>query len=219
MDRKQLILARQLREAGCPLLPEKALTDASSQGLLIKQLGYIETRLFDLDCGGTGCMIDLEITNERPREIVIADFELRLPWKELNLRWPDDPALQAGGNVYRFPGNSAPDFPHNVVINHRVLENGKLSRGKFLIGFLLGLSYDSLPAHLVHGERIDLSFSVIDIGETPYSTDISVWIDRTEKLELKPARKTTWQPLFTAEDLSAESDCSPEASELLSSKG
>ena len=219
MDQEKLTLARRLRDAGCPLLPENEFVKAGSQGLSIMQEGFFETSLFDMEPGGTGCMLYLVIANDLPRQIVLVDFELQLPWKELTFQWLADPAVHNGGNLYRFPSNCGPEFPREDVINHRAYEKGKLGRGGFLRGVLLGFSYKALPANIKHGETLDASLSVFDVQEKCYSAEISFWIDRSAKLDPKPARKSTRQPLFPPEELNAQSDCSPEACEPVTSKG
>ncbi len=104
--------------------------------------GVSETSAFDLNPGGTGYMLSLRLTVLR-KPFAIAAFDLELPWTRTPVIWLSDPADGDGPhNTYRFPGRHSPEFPRDVVINHRANPQRNLSPGRCIEGLLLGYGLD-----------------------------------------------------------------------------
>jgi hypothetical protein len=151
-------LVQQILELGVPTdVPRADLVLVASQSnICIKQIsGIAETSVFDLDVGGTGYMASLSLTVLR-EPFAIAAFEIAFPWTRRPVIWLSDPAASNGPrNNYRFPGRDSPEYPRDVVINHRADAQRNLSRGRCIEGLLLGYGLDSIPDHFQHGGQVD----------------------------------------------------------------
>src|SRR5712672_673063 len=75
---------RRLRDLGVPTeIPQ----DNDDCSFIISQEGsYPENCAFDLSCGGTGFIIGLCITTNKPR-LAVADFALEVSWQDTSFRW------------------------------------------------------------------------------------------------------------------------------------
>jgi len=110
----------------------------SSSGLLVYQTGVrSETCAFNF-FGGTGYVLNLIITINLPH-FAIAGFGLELPW-ESYVRWLDEPEeLNSHLTTYRFDRSYPFEFEKSQVLNHLADVRRTWSRGKSLVGYLLGI--------------------------------------------------------------------------------
>jgi hypothetical protein len=166
--------------------------------LEIQQVGGIhDSKIFELDYGRAGCIVDLSLTNHTSRPMYV-EVELRLPWHDEMLDWlmaTDIPLHYRGKpdgsyRAYRFPGRHALEFPCEEVLNYRLAERGCLPIKRPISGLLLA-SGGLLPADLKHGQWLDVALALIDSDHNEYIQKIKLW---TERLELRPtamARRRT----------------------------
>lgn len=197
---KRRELACRLRDLGVPL--ETPQPDGEP-GLIIRQQGGLtENRAFDLSCGGTGFMIDLFLLFNKFRTAV-AYFSLEVPWQDSSFRWLDDPVeIDAPWNVYRFPGTNALEFPRELVMNRVAGLSRMWSQGEFVKGLLLGFGSKSIPDNFRHGSLIPAFITVVDQFETPFSSSISLWTDRSARFS-RYLRNKPRQRLFEHADVEA----------------
>jgi hypothetical protein len=188
---KRRDIAYKLRRRGVPLeIPEPHEVPR----LIIRQQGSLtENCAFDLDCGGTGFIINLYILINKFKT-AIDYFELDVPWRDATIRWLDDPvSIGALFNVYRFPGTGALEFGRESVINHMAGSTRTWSKGQCVQGLLLGFGSDSISNDFRHGSNIPAFIRVVDQFRTPYNLSISLWTDRStnvsKALKNKPRRK------------------------------
>jgi hypothetical protein len=158
--------------------------------LEIQQVGGThDSRIFELDSGRAGYIIDLRVTNHTSRPMDV-DVELRLPWNDemfdclmateipLHFRRKPDRSYRA----YRFPGKHALEFPCEEVLNRRLAEGGCLPIKRSVRGLLLATG-GLMPADLKHGQWLDGALALIDSDHNEYIQTIKLW---TERLELRP---------------------------------
>ena len=186
-------LVRRLIAAGCPLDIKQGVLDKPDTpppSLLIHQVGgVVGTKAFDLDCSGTGYILDLEIASNAPGLVAIRCFTLELPWQDPRFCWLPDPAdRRTEKHPYVFPGTNGLEYPREVVINHRTSGRGRLRRGDILDGLLLGMGFESIPSSFRHGDMVDATLCIVDQFGRRFSCKISLWVDRSAKLH--PQRPT-----------------------------
>lgn len=177
---------------------DAAITHAAPPWLAISQVGgLVENSIFDPDCGsGTGCILDLHIAVDR-RAFSIWGWELDLPWKDPNFQWlPEPRGSKFPENMYQIPGCKGLEYPPGVVINHRHL----LQRGHILEGLLLGHSFAPIPDSYHHGANIDARLVIIDEMGLSFSTQVELWVNRIARIDRKPAKPKTRQPIFEKQD-------------------
>lgn len=189
-------LARRLRAVGVPL---RDAEDTTQYELRIDQVGGVnESQVFDLDCGGTGYMLDLVITNNLPSPVTIFDFELEPPWNDPRFHWLDDPdEWEPPADSYFFPGWNRYGFPRKLVLNHRRRSKGELRPGAVREGLLLGWGYAPIPDCFTHGCSVDAKLSIVDRLEHRFSAEVSLWVCRSAKLIRKASKRA---PLFSQPD-------------------
>src|SRR5205809_5351130 len=73
---------RELQELGCTVDISVAAAQFGSCHMEIQQSGGIhDSKVFELEDGRTGWMVDLEICNLTSRSIYIVQVDLRFPWE------------------------------------------------------------------------------------------------------------------------------------------
>src|ERR1700730_7376278 len=126
---EQLLRMSRILSSGIPLNPVvvQALR-ASCRGLSICQIGSpVENTVFDLEHGGTGYMLSVEICNHAPKILGIEHYRLEPPWPESDFRWLQDPRKWTPCEVnYSFPKYGPEGLDRECVLNHRVGRNGAL---------------------------------------------------------------------------------------------
>jgi hypothetical protein len=141
--------------------------------LSIRQVGSsITDRVTNFGDLQTLFSIEVAITNESPTaNIVIAYYDLELPWKETELEPFFDPAeLDHPTTHYNKPGTSI-QIPRENVLNHRRYQNGKLTPGDSLRGFFLAKGASLIPPDLIPSDAltpIDVTFVIEDTTGKQY---------------------------------------------------
>ncbi len=143
----------------------------------------MDSTAFDLDCGGTGYMLNLEITSDVPGLFVNRYFSLDLPWQDPQFYWLPDPADSGTKwDLYVVPGTKI-EYPRNLVINHRTGARGKLRRGDILDGLLLGMGFKPIPDCFRHGTSVEGMLSLVDQFGRSHSSEVSLWINRSVTMD------------------------------------
>jgi hypothetical protein len=181
----ELVLASQLRGAGIPL-DEEVLEgmQAACQGLSIFQIGAVHhARIFDLDSGGWGLMVTLEICNDSQRIVWPHECRVDMPWWERHFRWLEDPARKAPREfTYSFPPPGPTDFERDAVLNHRLRRPGRLYPGECIEGFLLGVGQEPIPSNYRHRQSLEMRVWVYDERGGRFGADITFLVDRGAQL-------------------------------------
>jgi len=196
---------KKLARAGCPVDTSVADPGDPSGDLEINQVG--ESMVFDLPYGGTGYVLDLEIINQTSKTIYCSEaLGLRMPREDPLFAWLPDPRenprkcsylrrvgngrreiVHATSDSYCFFGGTQLEYPRELVLNHILLKRRILAPGRPLRGLLLARG-STLPNHLRHGQWIEPTLSLVSSKHIEYTTNIRLWIDRTEA-KPKSARK------------------------------
>ena len=197
MQEIDFALAHRMLGAGVPLELDEGASHGmypARPGLLIYQVGGVpENTAFDLDRGGTGYILDLEITSNISRLIVIRDFRLDLPWLDARFYFLPDPADSGSScDAYILPG-TAIAYPRSNVINHRTSSRGRLRRGETLDGLLLAVGFEPIPDCFRHGGSVDSMLSIVDQFGRSHSSEVSFWIDRSVTLDRGRSKATPAQ--------------------------
>lgn len=104
-----------------------ALTERKMK-VLVRCSGFANAR----DDQPTVFVLDVSILNDSPRRsIVIAGYELIPPWSDEYIR----PFSVTEDSNYH-PWSEGPPFARDIVLNHRVKGEGKLTPGDLLTGTL-----------------------------------------------------------------------------------
>ena len=177
--------------------------------LHIEQVGGVsESVIFDLPNHRTGYILNAEILNRGSKTIYLRGLELQLPWEDPGFDWLPDPetqdhgqnrqqksrkagnrkgrrrAVQTSLQEYWFPASGGLAFPRDQVVNHYLVENGKLTR-KPQRGLLLAIG-GRMPTDLRHGALLEASLVVFDVDEIEYRHPVTFWIER-RAVVAKPA--------------------------------
>src|SRR5450755_3571576 len=149
----------ELREAGSPVDVSVAAQIIEKEKVEIDQEGGIhDSMVLELDDGRVAVMADIVVTNRTSRTIDVIDIELEAPWGEKCWEWLMPTRICVGRGkqsfsfqVYKFPRKGGSEFGSDVVINHQLIEVGKLPSGRPLSGWLMGVG-GRMPAELCHGQ-------------------------------------------------------------------
>jgi hypothetical protein len=178
-------LLRALAESGSPVDVPVADTEHEQADVEIRQVGGVyDSMVFELPSGLTGCLMDLAFTNQTARTIYCPDIELRLPWEDSLLDWLPDPMEAGKTKCYRFPGGSGLEFHRDLVINHVLLEEGRLKPQCPVRGLLLATG-GPMPESLRHGEWVEATLVLTASDHAEYTSIVRLW---TQRLEVKPKR-------------------------------
>ncbi len=118
--------------------------------LSIRQVGtFITDRVTSVHGVYTTFCIEVAITNDSPRaNIVVAYYDLQLPWKEDELDPLYDPQdLYPPSDFYQIPESIK--IPRDNVLNHRRYQNGRLAPGEAFRGFFLAKGHNLVPQDLL----------------------------------------------------------------------
>jgi hypothetical protein len=201
-QRKMQELACKLRSLEVPLeIPE---ANRESELIIWQVGGLLETRAFDLDCGGTGFTIELSITIGINR-FAISHFALELPWDDSSIRWLDPVEIAPSLNVYRFPGTGGLELSSKDVINHFADLTRMWSRGQSLQGLLVGIGSEPIPNDFGHGRSIPGFITVVDQFESVFRSPISLFADRSWRFAKHTRKKPRRRSLFECRDVDGPS--------------
>ncbi|MDP9162296.1 MAG: hypothetical protein M3O09_18975 [Acidobacteriota bacterium] len=175
---KQHELRSLFLQRGCPVDAEKKLP--LPQSLLMTPLSIHETTIFDMWCGGTGCVLNVSIANQHSEPITICGFALAMPPGFPEINWLEYFSEQLPPpKLYRLPNGL--EYPRNLVLNHRTYKAGVLRSGQCLEGLLLGWAGEKMSDRFCHGDFIEAELTVSDQLRTEHSCQLKLWLDRTER--------------------------------------
>jgi hypothetical protein len=138
--------------------------------LSIRQLGdSFSDRVAGVPNGLTTFSIEVAITNDSPRaNIVIAYYDLVLPWKDDDLELLFDPGeLDPPSGFYQIHPESI-QVSRDKVLNHRRYQNGKLGPGEAFRGHFLAKGGSPIPEDLRSTECVEVRFVVEDTRRNQY---------------------------------------------------
>jgi len=138
--------------------------------LSIRQVGdSFSDRIGTVSEVGTSFSIEVAITNDSPRaNIVIAYYDLELPWKDDDLNPLFDPQeLDPPSEFYQIHPESI-QVPRAKVLNHLRYQNGKLGPGEAFRGHFLARGGSPIPEDLQRTEAIEVRFLVEDTKGNKY---------------------------------------------------
>lgn len=147
--------------------------------LTVRQVGSnVENTVMSLDEFTTAIILNVVIVNDSPKAtVVIAHFDLKLPWNDPEFDWLDDPAESVPArSEYAYSGTLA--YGRDMVLNHHRYDQGKLAPGEASKGLLMGKSMQPIPADFVHGGGVTMDLVVIDTKKNKYSAPFELRIDR-----------------------------------------
>jgi hypothetical protein len=196
ISEKEYHHAKDLEKLGIPL--DNDLLERSRgalRGFDIDQDPNIpQSRIFDAVSGGTGTLITLSIQNRTDRTIRLNHVRLDIPWCE-KIYWLEDPKRSAPAKLYyTVPNPESQRLEHDSVLNHRIGKNHKLYPGDRLLGFLLGIAPESIPADFVDRSLIRARLSMFDTKDNAYTQELKVLICR--ELKNRTDRQTDNRPVL-----------------------
>jgi hypothetical protein len=154
----------------------------SRKKLSIRQVGHqYSDRIVSVEVCMTSLAVEMAITNDSPQaSIVIAYYDVELPWNEPNLDPLDDPEnldLKKPLGYYSPPGFGL-QVDRDRVLNHRRYQNGKLAAGEAIRGHFLAKGEMQIPTDLTTNNSngyIDAVFVVQDTTGKEYKTPIHLY--------------------------------------------
>jgi hypothetical protein len=181
---------RELQELGCPVDVSVATAQSPYSYVAIQQSGCIhDSKVFELEDGRTGWMVDLEICNLTSRSVYIVQVDLRFPWEDDSIEWLIPHTIKAKNRgdkaassyeVYRFPGKYGLELPAEDVINNRLLEKKILPARHPISGWLLATG-GLMPRNLLNGGWVESRLVLTVSDHTQFCQPIRLWSERLER--------------------------------------
>lgn len=148
--------------------------------LSIRQVGHqYSDRIISVEGCMTSFAVEMAITNDSPQaSIVIAYYDIELPWNEPNLNPLDDPRDLDSDELVEYyspPGWLGLQVDRDRVLNHRRFQNGKLAAGEAIRGHFLTKGEMQIPTDLRTNNLdgyIDAVFIVQDTTGKEYKAPI-----------------------------------------------
>ncbi len=185
----------ELAAGGIPLDEEVVGSlKASGGGLSIYQsLTSFESYVTNLEFGGTGYVLSLEIYNGSDRIVWPCAYRLTPLANEREFRWLEIASPRVEGEPpYQFPGETSGGFGDAEVLNHRLGRKYRLYPGDSLDGFLLGAGQQPLLPEYRNGQLLDVTLSIFDQRDIRYEANMQLMVDR--KPPVKQHRSKRNQP-------------------------
>jgi hypothetical protein len=114
------------------------------------------------------------VSNPRSRPYTVCELSVELPWEDPQFYWLEDPHEGARAlDEYAFSRQLS--FPRTIVLNHRLLDWGRIPGYGFMKGLLLGRSFASIPESYRHCTEVRAAIHVVDQGDTDHTGDFSLW--------------------------------------------
>jgi hypothetical protein len=183
---------REFAEMGSPVDLSVATEEFRYLKVEIQQSGGIhDSKVFELEDGRTGWMLDLEIYIHTWRPIYLVEVELKLPWKtnDYLFEWLTPLKITAKNRgekaissyeIYRFPGKSGLELPAEDVINNRLFEKKMLPARRRICGWLLATG-GPMPRNLLNGGWIEPRLVITASDHTEFRQPIQLWTERLER--------------------------------------
>jgi hypothetical protein len=173
------LLLRKLNQLGSPVDLVLAEDEAEETKVEIAQAGSVYGSIvFELRDGRAGYVFDLDIVNRTSRPIYCLEIEFRTPWRDPNFEWLSDPQ-ERHRNVhhYSFPGDGAPEFPRDQVLNQVLLSESAILQPRVPYqGWLLATG-GLMPKHLRNGEQVEATLAIVASDRTEYSERIVLFAE------------------------------------------
>jgi len=149
----------------------------SRRKLSIRQVGDQYSDRIDSPHGAmTSYSVEVAITNDSPQAtIVIAYFDIELPWNEPNLSPHFDPRQLDPPKEFNTVGSFNVQVDRDAVLNHRRYQNGRLAPGDVFRGYFLAKGDNPIPDDLKSsdGNRwIEAKFVVQDTTGREYRSPV-----------------------------------------------
>jgi hypothetical protein len=184
MSLEALALARQLRDAGIPLdgeVIEEAANRTCSRLSVFQNSNFVETNVFDLESGGTGYMLSVMVHNESDQVVQLQAFRLEIPWWENSFRWLQDPFRESPRQyTYSYPAPGPAGFERDIVLNHRLGDQGRIMPDDWMEGLLLGVGDEPIPEELSDRRRVRIPLSIFDGRGNRYHLDARFYVSRAK---------------------------------------
>ncbi len=172
----------RLIAAGCPVDPLDPRIENGQRDLAIRPLSSHETCIFDLSQGGTGYVLDIAITNLRSRPFTVCELSVELPWQDPQFYWLEDPH-QSVPEAEEYFFSRSQTFPRTMVLNHRVLNYGRIPGYGVITGLLLGRSFTPIPETCPHGTEVRAVMHLFDHADVDHALIFSLRVDRSASVK------------------------------------
>ena len=187
-------LLRRLNELGCPVEPNH---DPKPYGLEIEKIpGLTLNKIFDLESGGTGCVIEFLLRNLLTRPIFIRGVAVDVPWARFSRRslLPAPHKTSPIYGNYQFAGGDY--FDAECVLNRFFARSrSRLDPGDELHGVLLATDERPIPNEYPHLGAIWVELSIFDSRGNTFSERFGLRVDRSAL----PRRERQQTKTFVAE--------------------
>lgn len=196
MSNQRSRMRERLIAAGCPVDPIDPQLESSQRGLVIRSVSDNSNCIFELsNFGGIGYVVDIVISNPRSRPYTVCELSVDLPWVDPQFYFLEDPHEQTPAcEEYVFSRHLT--FPRKMVLNHRVLDYGRIPGYGWLRGLLLARSFCSIPASFHHGSEVRAVVHVTDQVDTDHLGDFSLYVDRSAAIQRGECGKRKFPGLF-----------------------
>ena len=201
---KEFALVSQLQDEGIPFDGE-VLEEmrAAYDGLeLFQDPMDIETGVRDLDSGGTGYMLSIAIHNKSQRSIRLHEPRLKIPWRESEFHWIEDPRRKAPREyTYSFPDPGPTGFERDAVLNHRFgRRDSRLGPDGWIEGLLLGVGREPIPEEYRDRQRLNMLLSICDGRGNEYEHSVAFLVSRSKRRSGSIAKEIKRGILFASLD-------------------
>jgi len=187
-----LTLFSELTAGGIPLDEEVVESlKASGGGLSIYQsLTTFESYITDLEFGGTGYVLSLEIYNGSDQILWPRAYRLTPLANEREFRWLEilSPRVE-GEPPYQFPRETSGGFGDAEVLNHRLGRKYRLYPGDSLDGLLLGAGQQPLLPEYRNGQLLDVTLSIFDQRDIRYDANMELVVNRKPPVKQHTRRR------------------------------
>ncbi len=187
-------MLEELSRFGSPVDMSVAEVQPEFQKVEIAQIGAVDlARIVELENHRLAYMFEVSVINHTSRAIEVSDVVLRAPWDDRPFHWlePTQVAFRDGRKTGRELSYSLPGvttrFDYDLVLNHDLIDRGKLPSRRELQGWLLA---DGMPAPLNHGQQYELSLTIVTADNAEYSATLHLFCERLRVRRFAKPRKS-----------------------------
>ena len=186
-------LARRMRAVGVPLEPAEF-----EERLIVHQdrepfVNSIASHYLTRNLIGLTIQLYIMLVSNSEVPLTLRGLRVWLPWADTPVVLLQDPADPIAPETYRFPGQTSGGFDKSQVI---VQSGKKLTRGRFVKGFLLGYHGDPIPRSFRHGTEVPIELTIEDQFGEVYSRELFLTVDRSAERGHKPKPPRPRRSLF-----------------------
>ena len=185
-------LLRRLNDGGCPVQRDHGYK-IRPVGLAIEKIPGIScSSIFDLECGGTGYMLELLLRNELDRAIYIHGFQIQTPWGYPKLSLVPRPRKSSKRYPYYSFPQPGPVYDGDYVLNPFFSgRRSGLNPAEEIEGLLLAVDRESIPDEYPNLARIVVTLRVFDTRRNTFSAQFRLPADRRGRRVRERACQTT----------------------------